>query len=178
MIKIRRCRQLKIRNGKPSNSLVAWFLTRRRGLKALALYKTTSPLEGTTCEQRAEVKRARLMRTGQEEVCFQCEDMSIRKQGEGLIPRKIISCHSEDEIRRISISWKTNANPCDSSLRSERQVLCHTALDAVSHKYSAFTSSPCDRGSEFAMTIPILPLAGGAMHVENLQAGKAGVKNA
>ena len=49
---------------------------------------------------------------------------------------KIISCHSEDEIRRISISWETNANPCDSSLRSERQVLCHTALDAVSQELS------------------------------------------
>ena len=84
---------------------------------------------------------------------------------------KIISCHSEDEIRRISIFWETNANPCDSSFRSERQVLCHTALDAVSHKYSAFTSSPCDRGSESAMTIPILPLEVGATHVENLQAG-------
>jgi len=118
------------------------------------------------------VKRARLVRTGQEEVCFQCEDMSIRKQGEGLIPREIISCHSEDEIRRISISWETNANPCDSSLCSERQVLCHTALDAVSHKYSAFTSSPCDCGSESAMTIPILPLEVGATHVENFQAGR------
>ena len=49
---------------------------------------------------------------------------------------KIISCHSKDEIRRISISWKTNANPCDSSLRSERQVLCHTALDVVSQELS------------------------------------------
>jgi len=107
-----------------------------RETKSLILYKATSLLEGTTCEQRAEVKRARLMRTGQAEVCFQCEDMSIRKQGEGLIPRKIISCHSKDEIRRISISWKTNANPCDSSLRSERQVLCHTALDAVSQELS------------------------------------------
>ena len=142
-----------------------------RETKSLILYKATSLLEGTTCEQRAEVKRARLVRTGQEEVCFQCEDMSIRKQGEGLIPREIISCHSEDEIRRISISWEINANPCDSSLCSERQVLCHTALDAVSHKYSAFTSSPCDCGSESAMTIPILPLEVGATHVENLQAG-------
>ena len=85
---------------------------------------------------------------------------------------EVISCHSEDEIRRISISWTTSAKPCDSSLRSERQVLCHTALDAVSHKYSAFTSSPCDRGSESAMTISILPLEIGATHVENLQAGR------
>ena len=49
---------------------------------------------------------------------------------------EVISCHSEDEVRRISISWETNANPCDSSLRSERQVLCHTALDAVSQELS------------------------------------------
>ena len=49
---------------------------------------------------------------------------------------KINTCHSEDEIRRISISWETNANPCDSSFRSERQVLCHTALDAVSQELS------------------------------------------
>jgi len=125
----------------PQTLVTSDFLLGGGGVKALALYKITSPLEGTTCEQRAEVKRARLMRTGQAEVCFQCEDMSIRKQGEGLIPRKIISCHSKDEIRRISISWKTNSNPCDSSLRSERQVLCHTALDAVSHKQ---TNSLCD----------------------------------
>ena len=71
------------------------------------------------------MKRARLMRTGQAEVCFQCEDVSIRKQGERLIPRKIISCHSEDEIRRISISWATGANPCAPSFRSGRQALCH-----------------------------------------------------
>ena len=38
---------------------------------------------------------------------------------------KVGNCHSEDEVRRISISWTTNANPCDSSLRSERHVLCH-----------------------------------------------------
>ena len=65
--------------------------------------------------------------------------------------RKIYS-HSEDEVRRISISWLAGAKPCDSSLRSERQTLCHTALDAVSHKYSAFTSSLYDCGSESAMT--------------------------
>ena len=62
------------------------------------------------------------------------------------------NCHSEDEVRRISISWLAGAKPCDSSLRSERQTLCHTALDAVSHKYSAFTSSLYDCGSESAMT--------------------------
>ena len=46
------------------------------------------------------------------------------------------NCHSEDEVRRISISWLAGAKPCDSSLRSERQTLCHTALDAVSQEFS------------------------------------------
>ena len=49
---------------------------------------------------------------------------------------KVENCHSEDEVRRISISWLAGAKPCDSSLRSERQTLCHTALDAVSQELS------------------------------------------
>jgi hypothetical protein len=49
---------------------------------------------------------------------------------------KVNNCHSEDEVRRISISWLAGAKPCDSSLRSERQTLCHTALDAVSQELS------------------------------------------
>ena len=110
------------RNTITSNPLIERLLA-RRGLNRLVLDKITSPLVG--------------------EVCFQCEDVSIRKQGEGLIQWKIKNgklkeenCHSEDEVRRISISWLAGAKPCDSSLRSERQALCHTALDAVSQELS------------------------------------------
>ena len=74
---------------------------------------------------------------------------------------KVISCHSEDEIRRISISWATGANPCDPSLRSGRQTLCHTALDAVSQELSfsliTFPSSSTEgrRSSLFITAKPI-----------------------
>ena len=63
--------------------------TSSSGAKSPVLNKSTSPLEG--------------------EVCFQCEDMSIRKQGEGLI-----------QYKTETGKWKI--------------FTCHTALDAVSQE--------------------------------------------
>ena len=50
---------------------------------------------------------------------------SIKARDDIFVLLKVGNCHSEDEVRRISISWTTNAKPCDSSLRLERQALCH-----------------------------------------------------
>ena len=101
-------------------------MKRRQSILNNIIYTASSP-----CNERLIAQGGRLNTLA---LCFLVNTFAQLKVKRG--KWKINTCHSEDEIRRISISWETNANPCDSSLRSERQVLCHTALDAVSQELS------------------------------------------
>ena len=82
------------------------------------------------------ILRVNRLPLSEREGCFQCEDLSIRKQGEGLIVEQFSSLKVEKKYRPCermrSNPEKYQASSC--TYNPKYIYPCHTVLDTVSHK--------------------------------------------